>query len=154
MYNHEPKDYICPFCQIAAGKETDINKRADIVFEDDLVIAYISPKWWPHNPGNVLIIPREHIENIYDIPDDLLGRIYLFGKQVALGMKETYKCDGVSFRQHNEPAGDQEVWHFHMHVFPRWDNDGLYAHHDQARWTNPEERLPYAEKLREYFHRA
>jgi len=42
-------------------------------------------------------------------------------------MKQAWKCDGVSTRQHNEPAGNQDVWHYHMHVFPRWDNDDLYG---------------------------
>lgn len=151
MYNHEPKDYICPLCQIAKGKETDINKRTDIIFEDDSVVAYMAPKWWVHNPGHVLVIPKLHTENIYDIPDDTLSKVYSLGKKIALAMKEFYECDGTSFRQHNEPAGNQDVWHFHLHVFPRWKNDHLYINHANKRYTSPEERVPYAEKLRKYF---
>ena len=151
MYNHEPENYDCLLCKIADGEETDLNKRTDVIFEDDSVIAYISPKWWINNPGNVMVVPKLHIENVYDIPDELLHKVYSLGKQVALGMKETYKCDGISFRQHNEPAGNQDVWHFHLHVFPRWGDDQLYINHQKKKFVNAEKRLPYAEKLKGYF---
>lgn len=61
-------------------------------------------------------------------------------------MKQVYECDGTSIRQHNEPAGGQDMWHYHMHVFPRYTDDDLY--HAKARLTTPSERRPYAEKLR------
>ena len=98
-----------------------------------------------------MVVPKLHIENVYDIPDELLHKVYSLGKQVALGMKETYKCDGISFRQHNEPAGNQDVWHFHLHVFPRWGDDQLYINHQKKEFVNAEKRLPYAEKLKGYF---
>lgn len=151
MYNHEPKDYKCPFCAFAQGQETEMNKRTDIIFEDDFILAFISPKWWVNNSGNVIIIPKQHVENIYDISNDVLGKIYKTGKQVALAIKQSYKCDGVSFRQHNEPAGNQDVWHFHLHVFPRWENDCLYLNYENKKPASPSERLPYAEKLKKYF---
>lgn len=153
MFNHEPDNYECPLCIFANGGETDFNKKSDIVFEDADIIAYTSPKWWGNNPGNVLVIPRRHVENVYGMPDDLLAKIYAVGKKVALGMKETYGCDGTSFRQHNEPARNQDLWHFHAHVFPRWEGDDLYLNHKNTRYTTPEERAPYAQKLREYFSR-
>jgi histidine triad (HIT) family protein len=61
-------------------------------------------------------------------------------------MKRAYGCDGTSVRQHNEPAGDQDVWHYHLHVFPRYAGDDLYR--SSARLTHPEERWPYADRLR------
>jgi histidine triad (HIT) family protein len=92
--------------------------------------------------------PNVHYENIYEIPDDVLGSVQVAGKRIALALKATYGCDGTSFRQHNEPAGYQEVWHYHLHVFPRYHDDGLYRRSMERRWTTPEERQPYAEKLR------
>jgi len=151
MFNHEPKEYDCPFCTFANGGETDFNKKGDIVFEDDEVLAYISPKWWPNNPGNVMIIPKQHVEHVYDISDQLLDKIYALGKKVAIGMKKEYGCDGTSFRQHNEPAGDQEVWHFHLHVLPRWENDDLYINYENAKTVTEEERAPYVKKLSNFF---
>src|SRR2546421_613310 len=66
----------------------------------------------------------------------------------ALAMKTAYGCEGPSFRQHNEPAGYQEVWHYHLHVFPRYHGDDLYMRSKERRWVTPAERAPYAEKLR------
>jgi len=151
MYNHKPNDYQCPLCIFSAGGETEYNKRGDIVYEDEEMMAYISPKWWPHNPGNVMIIPKQHFENVYDLPDELLGKLYILGKKIMLGIKETYDCEGTSLRQHNEPAGGQNVWHFHLHIFPRHVRDNLYQDTDKSRYITEEERKPYAEKLKKYF---
>lgn len=151
MYNHAPKAYLCPICNLVRGVETESNRHDDIVLEDEAIISFISPKWWPHNPGHVMVCPKTHFENIYDITDDLLTRIQLASKRIAIAMKETYHCDGVSTRQHNEPAGNQDVWHFHLHVFPRYPADNLYLNHTQARFVRPPERLPYANLLRHYF---
>jgi histidine triad (HIT) family protein len=62
-------------------------------------------------------------------------------------MRIAYACDGISLRQHNEPAGDQDVWHLHVHVFPRHQGDHLYERHRDARWVAVHERAPYAEAL-------
>jgi histidine triad (HIT) family protein len=64
-----------------------------------------------------------------------------------LALKKAYACDGVSTRQHNEPAGGQDVWHYHLHVFPRFAGDDLYR--SGYRETTPDERRPYADRLRE-----
>lgn len=151
MHNHGPNGYECPFCLFIQGKESDYNKLSDIVYQDESVFAYISPKWWVNNPGNAIVIPKKHVEHIYDIDDTTLARVYAAGKKIALAMKSTYGCDGTLFRQHNEPAGNQEIWHFHLHIFPRWTGDNFYQNHDQYRTVNGTERLPYAEKLRSAF---
>lgn len=66
-------------------------------------------------------------------------------------MRWSYGCDGVSTRQHNEPAGDQDVWHFHVHVFPRYEGDGLYDSLPASAFVPAPERRPYAEQLRAAF---
>lgn len=151
MYNHEPKDYKCPLCIVANGGETDHNKRNDVVYEDQTVIGFISPQWWINNPGNVMVIPKQHVENIYDIDNELLADVQIAAKKIAAAMKETYDCDGISLRQHNEPGGGQYVWHFHLHVFPRWDGDELYENHKNKRLVEEDERITYAKKLQTYF---
>lgn len=152
MYNHQPENYTCPFCKLFNEDADEINNPEFIVYEDETTVAFISPKWWPNNPGNVLVIPKEHVENIYDISDELLGSVYKTAKKIAIAIKETYKCDATSMRQHNEPDGNQDVWHFHIHVFPRYKNDELYKNHDAKAWTTKEERLAYVQKLKQYFH--
>jgi len=67
----------------------------------------------------------------------------------AFAFKQIYRCGGVSSWQHNEPAGYQDVWHYHLHVFPRCEGDALYQCEREA--LPPQERKAYAEKLRRYF---
>ena len=71
------------------------------------------------------MIPLAHHENIYALPDDLAGRIARMARRVAIAMRRGYPCDGVTVRQNNEPAGDQDVWHLHTHVIPRHTGDNL-----------------------------
>lgn len=150
--SHEPLEYRCPFCAIVAGDNLPDNytKQTDVVLRSDVAIAFVSLKWWPANPGHVIVVPNVHYENVYDIPDDLLAAVQVVGKRLAVAMKAAYACEGTSFRQHNEPAGYQDVWHYHLHVFPRYAGDNLYLRSLEGRTTSPTERLPYADKLRRY----
>lgn len=153
MYNHEPKDYKCPLCLIVNGEDNPgiFAKVADIFYKDDFITAFIGGKFWPNNKGGVIIIPNKHTENLYDIDEETGHKVFDFSKVLAIALKEVYKCDGVSTRQHNEPAGNQDVWHYHVHVTPRYENDRLYQNQDNKYWSTPEERKPYAEKLKRYF---
>ncbi len=151
MFNHAPAGYQCPMCQLVAGNNETSTKQEDIIFKNRSITAFIAAKWWIHNPGHVIIIPNKHFENLYDIPDEVLSKIYIFAKKVVIALKKVYKCDGTSTRQHNETSGNQDMWHFHLHVFPRYKNDELYLMYRKTRWTLPEERKPYIKKLKEYF---
>jgi histidine triad (HIT) family protein len=147
-YSHEPEGYDCPFCIVVAGGDVEgtWTKQTDVVWRDELVTAFINAAFWPGNPGHVLVVPNGHYENVYDISDEALAAVQILGKRVALALKAAYGCHGTSFRQHNEPAGLQEVWHYHLHVFPRYDDDELYVR--KKRDTTPAERAPYAEQVR------
>jgi histidine triad (HIT) family protein len=138
----------CAFCRIAGGGATQNTAQDDVVYRDEATTAFIGAKWWVNNPGHVLVIPNAHFENLYDITDEALGAVYATVRRVALAMKQGYECNGTSTRQHNEPAGNQDMFHLHVHVFPRWRHDELYEHHTETWWPSAEERLPYAEKLR------
>lgn len=150
MHNHAPQDYECPFCILSKGGETEYNSPADIVWEDGNSIAFVSPKWWIKNPANVLVITKKHYENIYDIPDVVLADVYKTAKKIALAIKESYPSDGTSMRQHNEPDGGQDVWHFHVHVFPRYKNDMLYQNHDNKRFVSKDDKKKYVNKLKQF----
>ena len=93
--------------------------------------AFVASHWWPGNAGHVLVIPNSHFENLYEFPPALGVDLVAVTQRVAIAMKVAYACDGVSTRQHNEPGGGQDVWHFHLHVFPRWANDRLYERHQE-----------------------
>lgn len=148
IYSHKPVDYECPFCRIVSGvdKNNKGTKQRDIIYQNNYVTAFIASKWWPNNKGHVLVVPNEHFENIYDLPAEIAAEIHKVAQMTALAMKSTYQCDGISTRQHNEPAGNQDVWHYHLHVYPRYKNDNLYL--TKGTFTEPDERPFYAERLR------
>ena len=156
MYNHTPKGYENPFAPIISGEglEAVNSNQEDIFYQNDILTAFVCSRTWPNNPGNVMVIPNHPYENLYDIPDDVLSAIHCFAKRIAIAMKELYQCDGTSIRQHNEPAGNQEVWHYHLHVFPRYTGDNLYQLYDDKRSADPAQRATYAAQLREYFKQS
>ena len=155
MYNHEPKNYICPLCLVARGQPTERGtQEADVVARNAIATAFIAGKWWKSNPGHVIVIPNGHFENMYDLPQHIANAIFEMSQKVAIAFKETYTCDGVSTRQHNEPAGNQDVWHYHQHIFPRYKDDNLYLNHLDTFWPSAGERRPYAEKLKTYFQKS
>jgi histidine triad (HIT) family protein len=152
VFNHQPSGYACPFCRLIRGEEDGaINTQRDIVRRNGLATAFVSPRWWPRNHGHVLVIPDAHHENLYDMPAEYGHAVHDVAREVAIAMRGTYGCDGTSARQHNEPAGNQDVWHYYVHVFPRYVDDGLYGSVPDAVSRTPAERWPYADRLRAYF---
>ncbi len=120
----------------------------DVVSQTELVTAFLSLARWPNNPVDVLIIPNQHFENIYDVPALYAIPIHTMNQAVALALKAVYRCDGISLRQHNEPAGNQDVWHFHVHITPRFTTDNFYT---SSRVAFPDDqRLSEAGRIREY----
>jgi len=102
----------------------------------------------------VLVAPRAHHENLYDLPAVDGHAVHDLVREVAIAIRSTYGCAGVSTRQHNEPAGYQDAWHLHVHIFPRYDGDDLYGTRHLPTPATPKERAPYAQKLRQYFATA
>lgn len=148
MYRHADANYVCPFCALIQGKTETLSVQEDIVYQTEFVSAFIASHWWPNNAGHVLIIPNEHIENLYEIPFEMGAYLIEAARKVALAMKVAYACEGISTRQHNEPAGYQDVFHYHMHVFPRYTHDYLYDLSAWKQFAEPAKRKPYAEALR------
>jgi histidine triad (HIT) family protein len=142
MYLHEPSGYHCPFCAIVAGAE---DPRAT-VWRDRHSIAVIALHQHPKNAGALLVCPLGHFENIYVMPDDIGAHLFGVSKRLAIALKRALGCQGVSTRQHNEPAGSQEVWHYHQHVVPRYDGDNFYA--ERGLPMPLEQRIEYAERIR------
>ena len=147
MWNHEPPGYDCPFCRIQRGEYDENNRPEDIVGVTPFAYARVAPKWWPGNPGSLLVIPRGHHENLYELPQAVNHAVWDLVQSTARAVRAAYGCQGTSVRQHNEPAGDQDVWHLHIHVFPRWAEDELYTRHHEATWHAPKERAAYAARL-------
>jgi len=148
MISHEPATYRCPFCILIAGGATDISDQHDIVHRTESAVALIAPRWKPRNPGPVLVVSAVHVENLYTLPAAVGHGVHDLVQQIAIAMRRSYGCDGISTRQHNEPAGDQSVWHYHVHVSPRFAADDLYRSIETSGHAARSERTRFADLLR------
>jgi histidine triad (HIT) family protein len=155
MYNHAPENYKCPICIGIQGVENDdtLIRQTDIVYKDDLVTAFIGSIWVGNNPGHPLVVPNEHYENIYDMPQEVGHRIFDVAQMVAKALKEVRECDGITFVQNSEPMGGQHAFHYHLHIFPRFENDDLHSNMNNSYRPTPEERLQYSEPLKNYLNK-
>jgi histidine triad (HIT) family protein len=108
----------CIFCSIIKG---DIpSTRVD---EDDHTIAFMDIHPWTR--GHALVIPKKHTPNLYEIEPDELAAVANAAKRLALRMRDALECDGINLLNSTNPAAWQTVFHFHMHVIPRYEDDPL-----------------------------
>jgi histidine triad (HIT) family protein len=149
MFTHEPAHYTCLICRIICeAKAIPLPPASDVIYQDELVTAFLGIWHWPKIPVDILVVPNQHIENIYCFPCNLAPDFQRATRAMALTLKTVYQCDGVSTRQHNEPAGGQDVWHYHLHVIPRFDEDN-FSNSDRILLPDYE-RLEHARHLRAY----
>jgi len=108
----------CIFCRIVAGKAP-----AEVVAQDDRALAFMDIN--PATDGHTLVVPRTHAEDIWDLePED--GRaVWTLAQEVAAAIRAGLEPDGLTLFQANRKAGWQDVFHFHLHLVPRWGDDGL-----------------------------
>jgi histidine triad (HIT) family protein len=144
---------LCPFCVLASGIDHPgvESKQSDVFYRDQDVIGFISAGWWPNNPGSALVIPKQHYEDIFDIPPPAYAAVNEFGRRLAAVMKREYACEGISFKQHNGVAGGQSVPHYHLWVFPRYQNDRLYELYAEGAIVTLELRNQYSRRLEKHF---
>lgn len=153
MYNHAPENYNCPICLGVDGVESDATmlKIEDLIYRDPMVSVFVNSKFVKNNPGHLIIVPNEHFENVYTLPDGLAARIMSVARQLAVALKEVRKCDGVTLLQNNEPASNQHAFHYHLHVYPRFENDDWTNFVYNTEVSTPEQRKPYIHGLLQYF---
>ena len=110
------KDENCIFCKLANG---DIPTAT--VYEDEYLRAIMDAA--PANKGHIIILPKSHAANIYEIEDEYVSRAFVLAKKLAVVLKKLTGCDGVNILQNNGEAAGQTVFHFHVHVIPRFKDD-------------------------------
>jgi len=142
MYLHEPNGYPCPFCNIVAGGEDP----RTVIWRDEWTIAFLALHQQPNNMGSLILCPVQHFENIYVLPEKLGAHMFGVTQKLAVAIKMALHCQGVSTRQHNEPAGGQDVWHYHVHVVPRFNNDHHYT--EVGSVMSVQQRVQFAERIR------
>jgi histidine triad (HIT) family protein len=154
MYNHAPPEYLCPFCLLVQGRESIESqlKLTDVFSQTEDITAFMATRKYLNSQGHVLIVTNKHFENIYDLPLALSSKLHSVSRDVALAMKAEYRCDGIMLRQHNEPAGDRHIWHYHLHVIPRYQNDDF--HNSEKSHFEANERAQYAQKLKKWFGKS
>lgn len=107
----------CIFCKIANGEIP-----SNTIYEDDKFRVILDNG--PATKGHALVLPKEHYANLFEMPEDLLADAAVVAKKVATNIKDKLSCDGLNLVQNNGETAGQTVMHFHLHIIPRYENDG------------------------------
>jgi diadenosine tetraphosphate (Ap4A) HIT family hydrolase len=123
----------CPFCEIIIGQ-----RHQEIVYTSDEAAAFLCepPAVW----GHILVVPRRHVTDIWGIELSELSAITAAAKRLADALRIALAADGISLRQNSGDASGQDVFHFHLHVIPRYEGDvlGRACSWGVPPWTPPE----------------
>jgi histidine triad (HIT) family protein len=133
----------CIFCKIISGKIPAVK-----VLDEDLVLAFMDIN--PSSQGHILVVPKKHTENIFEISDGDLSAVTNAVKRCAQAAKQALKAEGVTILQLNGKASDQIVPHLHVHIMPRWENDGLSVSQWEMKPGNMQEIQDIARKVQEH----
>jgi histidine triad (HIT) family protein len=137
-------DPDCIFCKIVARRIP-----AAVVHEDDETLAFMDIG--QVNPGHVLVAVKGHAENLFDLSDAQAAAVFRSTAQVARAIRDAFQPPGLTLFQANGKAALQSVFHFHIHVLPRWENDGVglaWPAKNPARETLAEYASKIKSKLR------
>ena len=111
------KDTNCIFCRIANG---EIPSKT--LYEDDKFRVILD--LGPASKGHALILPKEHYADLYELPEETAGEVMKLAKKMAAQMTQRLGCEGFNLVQNNGELAGQTVFHFHMHLIPRYRDDG------------------------------
>ncbi len=130
----------CVFCKIVAGE-----LPASKIYEDEKTLVFLSIG--PINKGHALVIPKEHYKDCLDTPSELLAHLMQVAQKVARAVKLATGADGINFGINNGAAAGQLVFHTHLHIIPRFYNDGLHSWPDKE-YKDIEEQEAMAQKIK------
>jgi len=109
----------CVFCQILAGRAP-----ASVTYEDDSCLAFMDIR--PVNPGHLLLVPRVHAASLADLDDETAAHMFVVAKHLAGALRSSgVRCEGVNLFLADGRVAGQEVFHVHLHVLPRYVDDGF-----------------------------
>jgi len=112
-------DNDCVFCKLLSGE-----LELSVIHEDDLCVAFMDVQ--PINPGHALVVPRKHAPYLADLEAEDGAQVFRVAQRVAAALRDCgVKCEGVNFFLADGEAAGQEVFHVHLHVFPRYTGDGF-----------------------------
>ena len=125
----------CTFCAIAAGQAP-----VSLVYDGQETLAFLSLD--QPNPYKVVVIPRAHVETLYDLTDEQAAQIFQVAVHVARAMRDVSDCPGLNVVQSNGGAGQQDIGHVHLHLLPRWWDDRI-----TLTWDTTEAERPTLDQL-------
>jgi len=134
----------CIFCKIIAGEIPSLK-----IYEDDLVYAFMDIS--PINCGHVLVIPKEHHTSAATIPENTAGRMFLVGSRIGVAQRRSLEADGFNLHLSDGTVAGQVVMHAHLHVVPRWADDGFHWNWRQLKYESDEQRIQICEGLKSSF---
>lgn len=132
----------CIFCKIVNNEIPAVK-----IYETEHVLAFLDIQ--PANFGHTLVIPKDHFENVYVIPAEEWCRLNLVAQQVALAVKNGADADGVNLIMNNESGAGQIVPHAHIHVIPRYNEDG-HKTWDHKTYADAEQMKDISEKIKNF----
>ncbi len=116
----------------------------DIVYEDEIVMAFMDME--PINEGHILLVPKKHYLDVDEIPDEVLAHLMIVSKKIVFVLKDIYTPNGYSIMQNGGVFND--VGHYHLHIFPRYLNDGFgWTYGEDAKNVNTEIAMRIKERL-------
>ena len=110
------KDSNCIFCKLASGEI-----QTNTIYEDEQFRVILDAA--PASKGHALILPKEHYANLYEIDEEVAGNAMKLAKRLVTKMTDALKCDGFNLVQNNGEVAGQTVFHFHLHLIPRYKED-------------------------------
>ena len=119
----------CLFCKIAAGEIPSATLYED---EDFRVILDIEPA----SKGHALILPKDHYTDLYELPDELAAKVFVLARKMVTALRDVLECDGYNVVQNNGEVAGQTVFHFHMHLIPRYKGDTVKIGWKQGKLTD------------------
>ncbi len=108
----------CIFCKIVKSEIASVK-----IFEDEKVFAFLDAN--PDTPGHTLVVPKTQFANIFDIDKDTLQAVIVAGKDIAANLRSSLGAIGINMSSNNGKQAGQIVNHFHIHIIPRYEDDGL-----------------------------
>lgn len=130
----------CIFCKIANGVIP-----AQALYEDDEFKVIFDRG--PASKGHALVLPKEHFDTIFSMDENYTGKVFTVAAKVARAINEEFECDGMNILQNNNEAAGQTVFHFHMHIIPRYKGDKVNLAWEPGQITD-EQISSYAEAIR------
>lgn len=130
------KDSNCIFCKLANG---DI--PTNVIYEDEMFTVIMDAA--PAAKGHALILPKDHYANVYELPEETAAAAFRLAKNLAPKMTAALGCDGLNILQNNGAAAGQTVFHFHMHLIPRYEGGDDFITWNHAQLTEEEKNMAF-----------